>query len=169
MRTRIMIVMTLAILAAAACQPAATPRAEGERQARIAQADMVVYKSPTCGCCDAWIEHARDAGFSVAAVDLVAYDAITGVKAEQGIPLDLASCHTTVVGGYAVEGHVPAHVIRRLLDEQPALRGLAVPGMPAGSPGMEGPNARPYDVIAIGLDGSRHVYQTVDPGMAGGR
>jgi hypothetical protein len=77
--------------------------------------------------------------------------------------MDLGSCHTSVIGGYVVEGHVPAHVIRRLLDEQPPIRGIALPGMPIGSPGMEGPGARPYQVIAIARDGSRSVYEVVDP------
>lgn len=126
-------------------------------------AEMVVYKSPTCGCCDLWVDHVRDHGFAVDAVDLVEYDALVDKKREHGIAMDLGSCHTTLVGGYVVEGHVPAHVIHRLLDERPQIRGIAVPGMPIGSPGMEGPNPRPYQVIAIGLDGSRSVYETVDP------
>jgi hypothetical protein len=138
-----------------------TPAAD-VRSAEVA-AEMVVYKSPTCGCCDLWVDHARDHGFDVETVDLVEYDAQLRNKREHGVPMDLGSCHTTLVGGYVVEGHVPADVIHRLLEERPQIHGIAVPGMPIGSPGMEGPNPRPYQVIAIGLDGSRSVYETVDP------
>jgi hypothetical protein len=96
-------------------------------------------------------------------VDLDGYDALVQKKREHGVDWDLGSCHTTLVGGYVVEGHVPAHVIARLLEERPDIRGIAVPGMPIGSPGREGPNARPYHVIAIGHDGARTLFETVDP------
>jgi hypothetical protein len=169
MKTRL--VLPLAILALTAgfvaCDRAPEARAAHVPDpAELTDADMVVYKSPTCGCCDLWVDHARDHGFSVTTVDLVEYDALVAKKREHGVAMDMGSCHTTLVGGYVVEGHVPAHVIQRLLDEQPDIRGLAVPGMPIGSPGMEGPGARPYQVIAIGLDGSRSVYETVDPNAA---
>lgn len=162
--------MTLAV-AGLACERAPDARA-AERPAgaaevaRLADADMVVYKSPTCGCCDLWVDHARDHGFDVATVDIAAYDDLVATKREHGVDMDLGSCHTTVVGDYVVEGHVPAHIIQRLLEEQPRIRGLAVPGMPIGSPGMEGPGARPYHVIAIGLDGSRSIFETIDPNAA---
>jgi hypothetical protein len=148
----------------AGCTDSGEARAPAaQRTAELAGADMVVYKSPACGCCDLWVDHAQEHGFSVATVDLVEYDDLVAKKRKHGIDMDLGSCHTTLVGGYVVEGHVPAHVIQRLLEEQPRIRGLAVPGMPIGSPGMEGPNARPYHVIAIGRDGSRTIYETVDP------
>ena len=131
-----------------------------------ADADMVVYKSPTCGCCSGWIDHMRAAGYELDAVDIVEYERMAQKKAELGVPNDLGSCHTARLGGYTVEGHVPASVIARLLDERPAdIVGISAPGMPIGSPGMEGPGAQPYDVIAFRKDGSRVVYESVYPGQ----
>lgn len=119
-------------------------------------ADMVVYKSPTCGCCDKWIEHMEEAGFRVEAKNRLD---LNPVKAEYGVARNLQSCHTATVGGYVVEGHVPADLVQRMLDEQPDIRGLAVPGMPMGSPGMEGgPYKDAYNVLAIGIDGRTSVY-----------
>lgn len=168
MEPRSIIIPALAVLVfgVAACDrpsDAGSAAAAAARSHEVADADMVVYKSPTCGCCDLWVDHAEEHGLSVEAIDIVEYDELVATKREHGVDMDLGSCHTTLVGGYVVEGHVPAQVIRRLLDERPDIRGLAVPGMPIGSPGMEGPGARPYQVIAIGTDGSRSVYETVDP------
>jgi hypothetical protein len=166
MNTRTVLLMAVASLALSAGACTGTGDAAVAESARLAEqagADMLVYKSPYCGCCDLWIEHVEEHGFSTATVDLVEYDEQVAKKREHGVDLDLGSCHTAVIGGYIVEGHVPGHVIRRLLEEQPRIRGLAVPGMPIGSPGMEGPGARPYQVIAIGTDGSRSVYEVVDP------
>jgi hypothetical protein len=109
-----------------------------------------VYKSPTCKCCSKWMDHLRRNGFSVRATDL---RDVTPIKRENGLPLSLASCHTALVGGYVVEGHVPAEDLQRLLSERPAIAGLAVPGMPIGSPGMEGPNPERYKVLAFGGGG----------------
>lgn len=131
-----------------------------------AEPDVVVYKSPTCGCCNAWVEHMREAGFEVEPVDVPEYQELADRKTEAGVPADLGSCHTARVGDYFVEGHVPAAVVRRLLAEQPDIRGLTVPGMPIGSPGMEGPNPQAYDVIAVRDDGSRVVYESVYPDAA---
>ena len=117
--------------------------------------EMVVYKSPTCRCCELWIDHAEAAGFTVVAEDVID---LRPVKAENGITPELASCHTAIVGGYVIEGHVPADVIARLLEEGPDIRGLAAPGMPIGSPGMEGGTPVPYDVIAFDRDGNTSVY-----------
>ena len=97
-------------------------------------ADIVVYKSPTCGCCGKWVKHMEDAGFSV---DVEDRRDLTPIKAELGVPGRMQSCHTAKVGDYIVEGHVPADLVRRMLDEKPDIKGLAVPGMPMGSPGME--------------------------------
>ena len=119
---------------------------------------MTVYKSPTCGCCEKWVEHMRANGFHVVTVDRLD---VTPVKREHGIGEELASCHTAIVSGYAIEGHVPAADVRRLLAERPAgVRGLAVPGMPSGSPGMEMPGAPPdrYDVVAFDSTGARRVF-----------
>ncbi|MEQ8966113.1 MAG: DUF411 domain-containing protein [Azospirillaceae bacterium] len=107
---------------------------------------MTVFKSPYCGCCAAWVDHVRAAGFPVTVKET---EDLAPLKAMAGIPADGQSCHTALVGGYVVEGHVPADAIRRLLDEAPAIRGLAVPGMPVGSPGMEGPDPVPYTVWTI--------------------
>ncbi len=171
MRTRALIplAMVTAIFALTGCDGAQESRPSVEpTAAEQSDADMVVYKSPACGCCDLWIDHVEENGFSVATVDIVEYDAIVAQKREHGVALDLGSCHTTVVGGYVVEGHVPAHVIQRLLEEQPDIHGIAVPGMPIGSPGMAGPNPMPYQVIAIGRDGSRSIFETVDPRLGDG-
>ena len=122
--------------------------------AAFAQA-VEVYKSATCGCCTAWIDHLRANGFQVNAHDV---DDPASYRAKYGVPDALGSCHTAVVDGYALEGHVPASEIRRLLAQRPKARGLSVPGMPLGSPGMEGPRADPYAVMLIGKDGSHSVY-----------
>ena len=116
---------------------------------------ITVYKSPTCGCCTKWVVHLEENGFEVETTDM---PNVTPMKQRLGLPQALSSCHTAVVGGYVVEGHVPADVIKRMLDEEPEIAGIAVPGMPIGSPGMEGPNPRPYDVIAFKKDGAQEVF-----------
>ena len=118
---------------------------------------VTVYKTPTCGCCRAWVDHLRDAGFRVETVNR---DDLTMVKSANGVPERLASCHTAAVGGYVVEGHVPAEDIRRLLRQRPAVAGLAVPGMPVGSPGMEMPGRRAdrYDVLSFDRAGVTSVF-----------
>jgi hypothetical protein len=115
---------------------------------------VVVHKDPNCGCCGAWVEHLRQAGFLV---EVVETDAVNRVKARLGVPHRLASCHTAEVSGYVVEGHVPAASMKRLLADRPEARGLAVPGMPIGSPGMEVAGAPPedYAVILFGRFGQR--------------
>jgi hypothetical protein len=130
--------------------------------ASAAAADPVqvqVYKSPTCGCCNKWIEHLESNGFSVHATDV---PDLAPIKAENGVPRRLASCHTAFVDGYLVEGHVPAADVRRLLRERPKVSGLAVPGMPIGSPGMEGPNPERYQVLSFGPEGVS-VFSTHGP------
>ncbi len=115
---------------------------------------MVVTKDPNCGCCGAWVDHVRAAGFSV---DVIENPEINRIKARLGVPQALASCHTAEIGGYVIEGHVPADVIKRLLAEKPAANGLAVPGMPMGSPGMEMEGMEPdaYEVVLFGPSGQR--------------
>ena len=108
--------------------------------------EITVYRSPTCRCCIAWADHLRENGFVVDVKDTVD---MNGIKAGLGIPAELQSCHTGVVGKYAIEGHVPAADILRLLKKKPKIAGLAVPGMPAGSPGMEIGRVDKYDVIAF--------------------
>ncbi|MCP3662348.1 MAG: DUF411 domain-containing protein [Gammaproteobacteria bacterium] len=118
-------------------------------------ADVVVYKSPTCGCCKGWISHLKENGFSVEVHDR---SNLNSIKAELGVPRHLQSCHTAKVEGYVVEGHVPADVIVRLLKEKPRIKGLAVPGMPMGSPGMEGPRNDAYDVLTFQSNGKTTVF-----------
>lgn len=117
---------------------------------------ILVYKSPTCGCCNAWISHLRANDFTVDAIDI---PDTTPVAARHGVPDALRSCHTAEIDGYAIEGHVPAADIRRLLDERPEAAGLAVPGMPLGSPGMEmGGQRENYDVILFTRSGGSEIF-----------
>ena len=121
---------------------------------------IVVFKTEGCGCCNGWVEHLQAAGFEVDARNVTD---LMSVKRDAGVPGSNASCHTALVDGYVVEGHVPAAVIKRMLAERPDIAGVAVPGMPTGSPGMEGPGARPYDVLTFDRQGRNTVYTTVDP------
>lgn len=116
---------------------------------------MIVYKSPTCGCCTKWIEHMQRDGFAVEAKDV---RDLAPVKSKNGVPASLEACHTATVGGYVVEGHVPAADIKRLLAERPHVTGIAVAGMPEGSPGMEGPNPESYEVMAFDGQGGSYVF-----------
>lgn len=119
---------------------------------------VVVSKSPTCGCCGAWVDHMREAGFEVE-VQEVSDGSLAALKDRLGLAPEQRSCHTAQVDGYFVEGHVPADDVRRLLAERPQARGLSVPGMPAGSPGMEVGDLRdPYDTLLIGADGRASVF-----------
>lgn len=126
------------------------------RPALAARDVIEVYKSPTCGCCTKWLEHLRASGFEVKPYDV---DDITVSRAKLGVPQALGSCHSARVGGYLIEGHVPAQDIRRLLRERPDAAGLAVPGMPRGSPGMEAETEDPYDVLLFQPNGRYAVYQ----------
>jgi hypothetical protein len=118
---------------------------------------MTVYKSATCGCCKAWVEYVRKSGFIVEAIDV---EDVAPYKKQFGVPLDLSSCHTAVVDKFVFEGHVPADLIERLLREAPkGAKGLAVPGMPVGSPGMEVGNRREtYEVMLFDEGGRRRVW-----------
>jgi len=117
---------------------------------------LVVYKSPTCGCCSNWVDHVKAAKFDVEVHDV---DNIGAVKQKHGVPAELASCHTCLIDGYVIEGHVPADVIEKLLSEKPKIAGIAVPGMPVGSPGMEMGNRKdPYNVVAFEKNGKTSIY-----------
>ncbi|PJG57283.1 metal-binding protein [Bradyrhizobium forestalis] len=120
--------------------------------ARAEEATITVHRDPSCGCCAGWVQHLRDAGFAVQVEETADLDA---VRTRLGVPSDLVACHTAEVAGYVVEGHVPAAAVRRLLSERPIAKGLAVPGMPVGSPGMEGGKPQPYTVVLFGADGQR--------------
>lgn len=127
-------------------------------RAQDAAPAVTVYKSATCGCCSQWIEHMRTHGFSVKSVDV---EDVTTIKHQYGIPAGAGSCHTALVGGYVVEGHVPAADVKRLLAEKPKVVGIAVPGMPAGSPGMEVPSGRVdrYTVVSFDQAGGISVFE----------
>lgn len=112
-------------------------------------AEMEVWKSPSCGCCGGWIDHMRAEGFTLKVHDV---EDVTPVKMQHGVPAEMASCHTAVIDGYVVEGHVPASDVRRLLAERPKATGLAIPGMPQSAPGMDMPG-EPYEVLLF--DGDR--------------
>lgn len=141
---RLMLLAPLAPLALAACGEAAAAQT------------VAVVKTPTCGCCGAWVEHLRAAGFQVTVTDV---EDVTPTARQLGVPDDLRSCHTASIGGYAVEGHVPVEDIRRLLAERPDAAGIAVPGMPIGSPGMEmGDRREPYQTLLFRRDGQRRVF-----------
>ena len=116
-----------------------------------------VFKTPTCGCCSKWVEHLRTNGFTVRTTDL---NDLHQIKSSRGIPAELQSCHTAIVGGYVVEGHVPATDVQRLLKEKPAVVGIAVGGMPVGSPGMEFRDLKPqaYNVMSFDKAGKTAVY-----------
>jgi hypothetical protein len=117
---------------------------------------MRVHKTPTCGCCNAWVEHLRSAGFTVETIDV---PDTSPIASRLGVPDALRSCHTAEIDGFAIEGHVPAAEIRRLLRDRPDAAGLAVPGMPLGSPGMEmGDRRENYDVILFNRAGTTRVF-----------
>lgn len=170
--TRTLILPLLAGLALSACaEPAATVAAAAVpvQAARPAQSPAVgtlplveVFKSPSCGCCTGWVDHLRAAGFQV---DVTETDDLEPVRKQLGVPYGKGSCHTAKVGGYVVEGHVPAADIQRLLAERPDVRGLVLPGMPLGSPGMEVPDGRVqrYTVEQVARDGSTSAWATHGP------
>jgi len=132
----------------------------GANPSEADESSAMVYKTPTCGCCSKWIEHLEENGFKVDSKDI---PDVTPVKRMNGVPAGLASCHTAIIGGYFVEGHVPAEDIQRLLRERPDIAGLAVPRMPIGSPGMEGPNPEAYSVLAVRQDGTTTVFSRHAP------
>jgi hypothetical protein len=121
--------------------------------------EVMVYKSPTCGCCKGWVSHVQRHGFRVKVEDLTD---LQPIKTRHGVPSALQSCHTALVDGYVVEGHVPADLVDRLLRERPRVAGIAVPGMPVGSPGMEVPGqpAERYQVVTFDRGGQTGVFAT---------
>jgi hypothetical protein len=135
-----------------------TGLAVAAQQKGTSTTSVIVYKSPTCGCCSNWVTHLRSNGFQVEANN-VGDAQLRAIATSAGVTDDLASCHTAKVGGYVVEGHVPAADIQRMLKEKPAIAGIAAPGMPMGSPGMEqGGRKDPYNVIAFTKDGKQSVF-----------
>ncbi|HNJ83138.1 MAG TPA: DUF411 domain-containing protein [Piscinibacter sp.] len=148
----------LAGLAALALPAGALAQVQAQGQANSVQVE--VWKSPSCGCCKDWIAHMEKSGFRFT----VHETGNTAVRQRMRIPLALGSCHTAVIGRYAIEGHVPAKDVQRLLREKPEAVGLTVPGMPIGSPGMDGPEyggrRDAYDVLLVAADGSTRVYSS---------
>lgn len=143
----VLLTATLVALFASSFGPSAQPPEAGT---------VVVYKSATCSCCSRWVEHLRLAGLNV---EVRNEDDLSSIKTRLGVSQDLASCHTATVSGYVIEGHVPAAEIRRLLIEKPKARGLAVPEMPIGAPGMEqGDVVNPYTVLLFGGTGETQIY-----------
>jgi len=132
------------LAAAALAGPSASAFAE--------ERTVTVHKDPNCGCCTGWAQHLRRSGFTVRVEEILDLDAI---RNRLGVPAELAACHTAEVGGYVIEGHVPAEAIHRLFQDRPSGRGIAVPGMPAGSPGMEAAHPQTYTVLLFGPDGYR--------------
>lgn len=124
-------------------------------QQNSSAADIVVYKNSSCGCCNAWIEHLKENDYTV---EVKNKNDVSPIKKELGVPGNLQSCHTAMVDGYVIEGHVPADLISKLRSEKPQIKGLAVPGMPMGSPGMEGAHKDAYNIIAFDSDGKTLVY-----------
>ena len=122
-----------------------------------AGAKMQVFKTPTCGCCGKWVDLMRTAGFDVSVQEV---PDTAPYRRKAGVPDELQSCHTAVVEGYAVEGHVPAAEIQRLIKSREKAKGLAVPGMPMGSPGMEGPRSNAFSVMLFDADGKTSVYRS---------
>ncbi len=145
----------LQALAGAAAMASMLPAAQSQMFTEVE-----VWKDPNCGCCGDWVKHLEANGFKVKVNDV----GNEAARTRLGMPPKLGSCHTALVGGYVVEGHVPAREIRRLLKDKPQALGLAVPGMPVGSPGMDGSvygdRKDPYDVLLVQRDGRTAVYQS---------
>jgi hypothetical protein len=125
------------------------------KKAPVTAADGKVWLSPTCGCCGKWTDYMQTSGFKLTREVTTDLDASPPRKR---VPESLRSCHTALIGGYVIEGHVPADLVRKLLKEQPKIVGIAAPGMPIGSPGMEGPNPQPYSIVAFKADGTTYEF-----------
>jgi hypothetical protein len=146
-----------AAAATTAAPPAATPDANSATLASNT-ADLIpikVYKDPNCGCCKEWVKHLEANGFKVETMDM---PDLSLLKQKYGVKPEIQACHTAVVGDYVVEGHVPADLIKKMLKEKPAIAGLAVPGMPQGSPGMDGATKERYNVLTFDRAGRTTVY-----------
>lgn len=143
---------TFIFLAAVLCWPLGAVAESGA---------VTVYKTASCGCCNGWVDHMRRNGFDVTTRDLE-WSELSAVRSHFRVPANLKSCHTAVVDGYVVEGHVPADIVTRLLTERPEATGISAPGMPAASPGMDIPSGGPYDVMIFDASGGARLYQRVE-------
>jgi hypothetical protein len=155
MRNTLKLAVAGAVLSLASAGTAITPAAGATGTTDAKPIAIKVYKTPECGCCKGWVQHLRDNGFRVETMDM---PDLSLIKQKYGVKPALQACHTAVVNGYVVEGHVPADVILKLLKERPAVAGIAVPGMPMGSPGMEGASKQSYDVYTFDRAGRSRVY-----------
>jgi hypothetical protein len=144
------------ILAAAGVMLLAAGSTAGQQKPK--PIPIAVYKSPSCGCCAKWVEYMKARGFEPTVQDV---ENIGALKLKLGVRSEFSSCHTAEVGGYVVEGHVPVEAVQRMLKERPKIAGIAVPNMPAGSPGMEVPDGRkdPYNILAFTSDGKTTIYE----------
>ncbi len=158
-RLKQMTVAAAAVLALGASGPLEAQKpAAAKTVQKAAPVAAKVYLTPTCGCCSKWADHMKAAGFALERETLPQAE-FEKVAPRQKVPANLRSCHTAVIGKYVIEGHVPADVVRQLLKEAPpAVIGLSAPNMPIGSPGMEGPGAKPYPIMAFKADGSSYEY-----------
>lgn len=156
MKHKLLIALTIALIGLAPGM-----RAQGQRQAGPS---VDVFKSPTCGCCSKWVEHMRKAGFTVHVTEMEDAE-LQKIKDRYGVPASARSCHTARVAGFTIEGHVPPVEVQRMLKEKPKVLGLAVPGMPLGSPGMEvsGMKPHPYNVLTFDKQGATQVYSVQKP------
>ena len=141
--------------ASATSATSAVPAVSAPSASSASLVSIKVYKDPNCGCCKSWIEHLEKNGFKVEVMDM---PDLSAVKSKYGVTQELQACHTGVVGNYTVEGHVPADLILKMIKEKPAIAGLAVPGMPMGSPGMEGATKEKYDILTFDRAGRTTVY-----------
>jgi len=148
--------LTLSIVALSVAGLGLTAAAQ-QKPAAAAAPKVTVYKTSSCGCCRLWVDHMKANGFDVQAMDVSAAD-VRAVSKAAGLKDEDTSCHTSKIGNYTVEGHVPADDIKRMLKEKPAIAGLSAPGMPQGSPGMEQGSKEPYDVVAFTKDGKTTVF-----------
>jgi hypothetical protein len=148
---------SLRLIASGAVAALATLAARPLISEAAALPPMTIYKDPNCGCCGIWTSYLRARGFKV---EVVTTEDMDPIKRKARVPYDLQTCHTAFMGDYVVEGHVPMPAIRKLLDERPKVLGIAVPGMPAGSPGMPTVNPEPYQVFTFAADGSQRVYMS---------
>ena len=126
--------------------------------AQAAPVPVVLYKSPDCGCCEGYVEYLRRNGFAITVKET---RELAEISRKAGIPAELQGCHTSFIAGYVVDGHVPVEAINKLLAERPDIKGIVLPGMPLGSPGMSGAKAEPFTIVAIGKDGSQNPFMTL--------
>jgi len=149
--------MRLPLALCAAVYAVGTTSLLAQAKATPVKTPIVVYKTPTCGCCAKWVEHMEANGFKATVFNMPETSA---ERTRRGVPANLGSCHTAAVGRYAIEGHVPAADVKRLLREKPEIVGLSAPGMPAASPGMDVPGSPSYDVVTFDKQGRTAVYAT---------